>query len=136
MNDASYDVIVIGGSIAGAARRPCRCAGASRAAVLIVEKAAAFGRGVGESTVEVSSYYLGHVLDLSRYLNEEHLVKHGMRFWFANADTRSLDDCSEIGNRYQLRLPTYQVDRAKLNAEVPRRAVAWCGAPRGAVGAR
>ena len=34
-----------------------------------------------------------------------------------------LEDCSEIGNRYQLRVPTYQVDRARLNEEVLRRAV-------------
>ena len=138
MSDAAYDVIVIGGSVAGAGTATLLLRRRPDLRVLIVEKAAAFGRGVGESTVEVSSYYLGHVLDLSRYLNEEHLIKHGMRFWFANAETHSLDDCSEIGNRYQLRLPTYQVDRAKLNEEVLRRAVArgaelWREATVGAV---
>jgi len=120
----AYDVVVIGGSIAGAGTATLLLRDRPDLRVLVVEKSATFGRGVGESTVEVSSYYLGHVLDLSRYLNEEHLVKHGMRFWFANEATCSLDDCSEIGNRYQLRLPTYQVDRAKLNEEVLRRAVA------------
>ena len=124
MSAAAYDVVVIGGSIAGAGTATLLLRERPELRVLIVEKLAAFGRGVGESTVEVSSYYLGHVLDLSRYLNEEHLVKHGMRFWFANEQAKTLDDCSEIGNRYQLRLPTYQVDRAKLNEEVLRRAVA------------
>ena len=124
VSDATYDVVVVGGSIAGAGTATLLLRERPELRVLIVEKSAAFGRGVGESTVEVSAYYLGHVLDLSRYLNEEHLLKHGMRFWFANGETRSLDDCSEIGNRYALRLPTYQVDRAKLNEEVLRRAVA------------
>jgi flavin-dependent dehydrogenase len=136
--DHDYDVVVIGGSIAGAGTATLLLRQRPDLRVLIVEKSAFFGRGVGESTVEVSSYYLGHVLDLSRYLNEEHLVKHGMRFWFANDRTSSLEDCSEIGNRYQLRLPTYQVDRAKLNEEVLQRAVArgaelWREATVGAV---
>jgi flavin-dependent dehydrogenase len=128
-----YDVAIIGGSIAGAGTATILLRQRPDLRVLIIEKATAFGRGVGESTVEVSAYYLSHVLELSRHLNEEHLVKHGMRFWFANDATRTLDDCSEIGNRYQLRVPTYQVDRARLNEEVLQRAVArgaelWRGA--------
>lgn len=133
-----FDVAVIGGSIAGAGTATLLLRERPDLRVLVIEKLGAFGRGVGESTVEVSAYYLGHVLDLSRHLNEEHLVKHGMRFWFANQTTRTLDDCSEIGNRYQLRLPTYQVDRAKLNEEILRRAgergaVVWREASVGAV---
>jgi flavin-dependent dehydrogenase len=125
MTTADYDVVVVGGSLGGAGTATLLKTARPSLRVLVVEKAGAFGRGVGESTVEVSSYFLGHVLDLSRYLNQEHLVKHGMRFWFQNGATRSLGDCSEIGNRYQLRLPTYQVDRAKLNEEVLQRAVAY-----------
>jgi flavin-dependent dehydrogenase len=122
MSGPAYDVVVIGGSVAGAGTATMLLRERPDLRVLIVEKAASFGRGVGESTVEVSSYYLGRVLDLSRYLNEEHLMKQGMRFWFANDATRTLDDCSELGNRYQVRVPSYQVDRAKLNEEVLRRA--------------
>ena len=123
MPDGAYDVAVVGGSIAGAGSAILILRERPDLRVLVVEKSAAFGRGVGESTVELSAYYLSHVLDLSRHLNEEHLLKHGMRFWFANEATRTLHECSEIGNRYQLRVPTYQVDRARLNEEVLRRAV-------------
>jgi len=118
-----YDVAIVGGSLGGAGTATLLLRARPDLRVLILEKGDRFGRGVGESTVEVSSYFLGHVLDLSRYLNEEHLVKQGMRFWFANEAAQTLGDCSEIGNRYQLRLPTYQIDRAKLNEEVLRRAV-------------
>jgi flavin-dependent dehydrogenase len=90
--------------------------------VLIVEKSAAFGRRVGEATVEVSGYFLCRVLGLTQHLNEAHLVKQGMRFWFFNSQTTSLPDCSEIGGRYLSRVPSFQVDRAVLDEEVLRRA--------------
>src|SRR5438105_1649589 len=92
--------------------------------VLIVEKSAAFTRRVGEATVEVSGYFLTRVLGLTQHLNEAHLVKQGMRFWFFNERTKSLADCSEIGGRYLSRVPAFQVDRAVLDEEVLRRACA------------
>src|SRR5438876_8260018 len=92
--------------------------------VLIVEKSAAFGRRVGEATVEISGYFLSRVLGLTQYLNESHLVKQGMRFWFFNERTKSLPDCAEIGGRYLSRVPAFQVDRASLDEEVLRRACA------------
>src|SRR5437762_10219956 len=95
-----------------------------RLRVLIVEKSAAFTRRVGEATVEVSGYFLSRVLGLTQHLNEAHLVKQGMRFWFFNEETKALDQCSEIGGRYLARVPAYQVDRAVLDEEVLRRACA------------
>ena len=119
-----YDVVVIGGALAGAATAILLRRKAPNLRVLIVEKSAAFGRRVGEATVEVSAYFLGRTLGLTQYLNEAHLVKQGMRFWFANQDTKSLDECSEIGGRYMARVPAYQVDRSTLDEELLRRACA------------
>src|SRR5207244_8335025 len=110
-----YDVVVIGGALAGAATAILLRREAPNLRVLIVEKSAAFGRRVGEATVEVSACFFGRVLGLTQYLNEAHLVKQGMRFWFANADAQSLEDCSEIGGRYMARVPGYQVDRSTLD---------------------
>jgi flavin-dependent dehydrogenase len=95
-----------------------------RLKVLIVEKSSAFGRRVGEATVEISGYFLCRVLGLTQYLNEAHLLKQGMRFWFANDHTQTLGDCSEIGGKYLSRVAAFQVDRAALDEEVLRRAVA------------
>jgi flavin-dependent dehydrogenase len=92
--------------------------------VLIVEKSTEFTRRVGEATVEISAYFLGHVLGMTQYLNEAHLMKQGMRFWFSNQQARTLEDCSEIGGRYLARVPAYQVDRSSLDEELLRRAVA------------
>ena len=79
---------------------------------------------MGEATVEVSAYFLGRILGLTTYLNQAHLVKQGMRFWFFNQQSSSLEDCSEIGGRYLARLAAYQVDRSTLDEEILRRAKA------------
>ena len=118
----AYDVIIIGGALAGASSAILLLREQPNLRVLIVEKSAAFTRRVGEATVEISAYFLGRVLGLTQYLNEAHLVKQGMRFWFANEHTRSLEDCSEIGGGYLARVPAYQVDRSTLDEEVLRRA--------------
>ena len=120
----TYDVVIIGGSLSGGAvatllRREC-----PELRVLIVERAAKFGRRVGEATVEVSGYFLGRVLGLSQHLNDQHLVKQGMRFWFANDATTTLADASEIGPKYNVRLPSWQLDRSVVDEELLRRAVA------------
>jgi flavin-dependent dehydrogenase len=113
-----FDVGILGGAFSGAAtallikrRRP-------DARILIIEKATEFDRKVGESTTEVSSCFLTRVLGLANYLGHEQLVKQGLRLWFANRSDQPFDDCVEIGARYQARLPTFQVDRAKLDAHL------------------
>jgi flavin-dependent dehydrogenase len=120
--DEHYDVVIVGGALAGAANAILLLRERPGLKVLIVEKSAAFGRRVGEATVEVSSYFLCRVLGLTQHLNESHLVKQGMRFWFFNSRTESLPDCAEIGGRYLSRVPAFQVDRAVLDEEVLRRA--------------
>ena len=118
------DVVIIGGALAGAATAIQLLRAQPTLRVVIVEKTTAFPRKVGEATVEVSAYFLGRVLGLTQYLNEAHLVKQGMRFWFSNERTTRLDQCSEIGGRYLARVAAYQVDRSTLDAEVLRRAAA------------
>jgi flavin-dependent dehydrogenase len=121
--EGQYDVAIVGGALAGAATAILVLRQQPELKVILLEKSSTFGRRVGEATVEVSGYFLGRVLGLTQHLNEAHLVKQGMRFWFFNERTRSLDQCSEIGGRYLSRVPSYQVDRAVLDEEVLKRAV-------------
>jgi flavin-dependent dehydrogenase len=128
MNEAQtetrdWDVVVIGGALAGASTALILRRSRPGLRVLVLEKSTRFTRRVGEATVEISGFFLGRVLGLTRHLNEHHLVKQGMRFWFENKRTANLDDCSEIGARYQARLPAYQLDRAVLDEEVLANAV-------------
>lgn len=117
-----YDVVIIGGALSGAATAILLMRENAGMRVLIVEKAERLTRRVGEATVEVSAYFMGRVLGLTKYLNEAHLVKQGLRFFFTNEAVETLAESSELGARYQVRLPSYQLDRATFDEEVLRRA--------------
>ena len=121
---SSYDVVVIGGAFSGAATATLLLRQNPGLRLLIVEKSAQLTRRVGEATVEVSAFFMGRVLGLTQYLNESHLVKQGLRFWFKNDEVKSLGEASELGGKYQVRLPSYQLDRARFDEEVLRRACA------------
>ncbi len=120
----AYDVIIIGGALSGASVATLLRREHPDLRVLIVEKSEHFTRKVGEATVEVSGLFLSRVLGLGSFLAETQLPKQGLRFWFANDRVTNLAEASEIGPRYQVRLPSYQCDRAVLDEEVLRRAVA------------
>ncbi|MBB6430607.1 NAD(P)/FAD-dependent oxidoreductase [Algisphaera agarilytica] len=139
-----YDVVVIGGSIAGAATAlqllrgsrgcgcgmgdGCGCAELDKPLrVLVIERQVEFGRRVGESTVELSTYMLTRILGLTRHLNENHIVKQGFRYWFTNPDARDMGKSTEMGGRYLTRVGSFQVDRAELDKEVLRRVEALGG---------
>jgi flavin-dependent dehydrogenase len=119
-----YDVVVIGGALAGAATALLLLRERPDLRLLIIEKSPAHKRKVGEATVEVSAYFLTRVLGLMQHLNERHLIKQGLRFWFANDRSQTIEDCSEIGGRYLARVPSFQIDRSVLDEEVLQRACA------------
>jgi 2-polyprenyl-6-methoxyphenol hydroxylase-like FAD-dependent oxidoreductase len=122
LQSENHDVVIIGGALSGAATAILLLRSNPGLRVLIVEKSPALGRRVGEATVEVSAYFLGRVLGLTHYLNESHLSKQGLRFWFKNDGVESLDQASELGARYLSRMPSYQIDRSTFDEEVLRRA--------------
>ncbi len=121
---AEYDVAVIGGALSGAATATLILQKNPALRVLIIERSAVFERRVGEATVEISTFFLNRMLGLSAHLNEHHYCKQGLRFWFQNAETDAFDDCSEIGSKYLVRVPAFMVDRAVLDEEILKRAVA------------
>ncbi len=81
-----YDVVILGGGLAGLTLAlHCRKE-IPAARILILEKnshpvpEAAFK--VGESTVEVAAHYFGQVLGLEEHIRAEQLPKNGLRFFF------------------------------------------------------
>lgn len=112
------DVLILGGSLAGASMGLLLKRAHPTCSVTIVEKSAVFKRRVGESTSEVGGCFLTRVLRLSQYLSQHQIVKHGLRLWFQKEGNDCPSRCTEIGPFFQARLPTYQLDRATLDQHV------------------
>lgn len=110
-----YDVLIIGGAFAGASFATLLKRRLPDCRVLVVETTERFERKVGEATVEVSGYFLHQVLGLYDHLSRHHLPKHGLRFWFSDGPGRRLAEMTEVGGRQLPRLPSFQLDRSKLD---------------------
>jgi len=132
--NTSFDVVVVGGGLAGLSfaiqikqERP-------RTTVVVVERGkypfpdAAFK--VGESTVEIGGEYLRRVLG-EKYLDEAHIRKAGPRFFFPSGDNEDLASRVEYGTSAFLPIHSYQVDRGRLEnrlwTEAQRRGVELIG---------
>ena len=116
LSPETWDVVVIGGALAGSSAAWLLKQNNPELRILVIEKSTAFKRRVGEATVEVSSYFLTRVLGVQEHLMKEHVIKQGLRFWFSDTETKGWDDASEIGPGYNVRLSSFQVDRAKLDS--------------------
>ncbi|MEE9404287.1 MAG: NAD(P)/FAD-dependent oxidoreductase [Algisphaera sp.] len=122
-NDLDYDVVVVGGSIAGASVALMLAQRDANLRVLVIENQETLGRRVGESTVELSTYFFTRVLGLTRYLNETQINKQGFRFWFMNDDAQCMSTSTEMGGKYLSRVGSFQIDREEVDAEIMRRGV-------------
>ncbi|MEP6471496.1 MAG: NAD(P)/FAD-dependent oxidoreductase [Acidobacteriota bacterium] len=114
----SYDVVITGGAVAGASTAILLKRRIPGVRVLVVEKSDAFDWKVGESTVEVSSYFLTRVLKQYDYLCREQLPKQAFRYWFFNEDVSCIKEASEVGPTQLVRVPSFQLDRAKLDSHL------------------
>ena len=110
-----FDVVVVGGAIAGSSTALLLRRWQPELSVLVVEKGTAFDWKVGESTVEISAYFLTRVLKLYDYLTREQIPKQGFRYWFWNGDVHRLREASEVGPTQLARTPSFQIDRARLD---------------------
>ena len=113
-----YDVVILGGAFSGASLGLLLKRKVPDLRVLIIEKTEVFNRKVGESSSEVMGCFLTKILHLNQHMAEEHLPKNGLRMWFH----KEQDDCpsmaSEMGPKFLSRFPTFQINRAKLDAHL------------------
>lgn len=117
-----YDVIVMGGGLAGStlARHLHRSQPSLR---LLVLEAATYPlpeakHKVGESSVDIAGYYFGKVLGLADYLDHRHLPKFGLRFFMPQGDNSDVTTRVEVGNYKRPDSKSYQLDRGRLENDL------------------
>ena len=112
-----FDVLIAGGGLAGQclARQLKLARPELSVAVIDLEKRplpeAAFK--VGEATSELGAHYFAVKLQLKDYLEREHLLKNGLRFFFGDAQG-PLENRPEYGPRQFPPISSFQLDRGKL----------------------
>jgi flavin-dependent dehydrogenase len=119
-----YDVVLIGGAFSGASTGLLLKRHWPKLRVLIVEPRLEFDRKVGESTSDVAGCFLTRVLRQHGWLVQHQIPKQGLRFWFNDEQNEDPARCSEMGSYFQVRLPTFQLDRQTLDEHLLAEAVA------------
>ncbi len=124
MTARQHDVVIIGGGLAGLTLALQLRRALPELDVVVLERGAfpvpEITHKIGESTVELGSWYLAEILGLKEYLDAEQLRKFGLRFYFG-AGANGLETADELGVSSVYDVPTWQVDRGRLENELARR---------------
>ena len=73
---------------------------------------------VGESTLSVGTYYLANILGLKDYLNQCHLPKLGLRYFFGNSQGL-FEKRPELGqSEFYVESHPYQLDRGRFEMDL------------------
>lgn len=119
--EKKVDVAILGGGLAGnlIARQLRRTL--PDISIAVFEKDVERGYKVGESSVEIASNLFIRKLGLSTYMYDEQLPKNGLRFFFDTPEKDAkLVDMSEVGSDKLPMFPTFQIDRARMEADLLR----------------
>ena len=115
---AHYDLIILGGGLAGGTLARQVKLARPESKILVIEKnkhpVPEGAHKVGESTVELGSYYLRRVVNMEEHLETQHLRKAGLRFFFSAGDNRDITRRVELGSKNILPTATYQIDRGRF----------------------
>lgn len=120
MQSDFWDVAILGGGLAGLSLAVQLKLRMPELSVAVVERnphpVPEAAHKVGESLVELSTYYFAEVLGLREHLDKAQLPKLGLRFFFhtrqeALKSYRRFEDCVELGANQFPPSPSYQIDR-------------------------
>lgn len=115
----AVDVAILGGGLAGLTLALQIRQARPEASICVFERSAhpvpVSAHKVGESTVEIGAHYLARTIGIEEHLKSQHLKKFGLRLFFGgHRANRRLALMDEIGARYPLPAPSYQLDRGVL----------------------
>ena len=109
------DVLILGGAFSGASAAILLRRDLPQLRVAVVEKAAAFDAKVGEATTEMSAMFLTRRLAMWQHLENEHLPKEGLRYWFTNETVTGHANATETGGWIRSAVPSFQLRRDVLD---------------------
>lgn len=118
MSHEQFDVIILGGGLAGGCLARQLHQEAPHLRTIVVEKRqhpvpeAAFK--VGESSVEIGAHYFSARLGLHEHLASEQLPKLGLRYFFAHPGNHDITQRVEFGPPRFPPVPSFQLDRGRF----------------------
>jgi len=122
----SFDVCILGGGLAGLTLSLQLKQSNPKISILVIERrkgdAPDSSHKVGESTVELGTYYLREVLNLKAYLDKHQLSKEGLRFFLTPQHKDDISKRVELGPKAKAPVPSHQLDRGTLENELAKRA--------------
>jgi len=120
MSASKYDVAIVGGGLAGLSLAIQLTRRVPTLSVVVIERTAhpvpVAAHKVGESLVELSTFYFSDVLGLKSHLDDKQLPKLGLRFFFHTDEekaqsARLIEERVELGASHFPPSPSYQIDR-------------------------
>ncbi|MGB1249054.1 MAG: NAD(P)/FAD-dependent oxidoreductase [Candidatus Promineifilaceae bacterium] len=114
-----YDVIVLGGGLAGLTLALQLKQTRPNTTILVVERnehpLPEESLKVGESTLEGASLYFADVLGMKEHLDQKHFFKAGLRFFTPYADNSEIERRPEIGT-----VRTFEEDKTVVSYQIQR----------------
>lgn len=117
--ETSCDVLILGASMAGSCLARHLKLKHPQLKVTVIDKKKEFDYGIGESMLEIFWDYAAKDLLLGPYLDSNHILKHGLRFFFDNEEKNlPLEQMSEMGRGWTDAIPAHQIDRKKFDEDI------------------
>ncbi|HLE84729.1 MAG TPA: NAD(P)-binding protein [Thermoanaerobaculia bacterium] len=125
MSESRCDVVILGAGLAGLSLARHLLMETERSVLLLErrDRIPPDRQKVGESLVQLAGYYFSKVLDMEEYLLREHYPKYNLRFYWKTPGRGNarFEDYSQSYIRSMSNVPSYQLDRNKIEGELLRR---------------
>lgn len=112
---SKYDVIILGGGLAGLTLAIQLRQRFDTMTILVIEHrkhpVPEAAHKVGESSVEIGAHYFDTVLGLKDHLDKHQLRKFGLRYFIYSQVREDIEGVTEMGASRFLPTPSYQLDR-------------------------